>query len=410
MRFLITTNHFYPESFRVNDIAFDRVGRGDKVTVLTAIPDYPEGRFHKGYSLFRRRCEVVNGVKVVRVPIIPRGKGGKFRMMLNYGSSLFFFFFYGLYQALFHKYDAVFVHDTSPAFISSPAQLVGRMQKIPVYHWILDMWPESLTAGGINGGWIYNVVLRKMKKYYRRDKKIFITSRGFRKMLVERGVSDEKIVYLPNWCDEAVENEGVGSDEGNVVVPELPYGFVVMFAGNLGEAQNLENVLKAAKLCQEYPDIHFVFVGDGRKKQWMEEYVEAEGLSGTVHLVGRYPASAMMRFFEKASVLLVSLNDSLVFNMTLPAKVQAYMAASKPILGVLKGEGAEIIAEAECGWSVDPNDPKAIAEKILSLAKLPERELNRFGNNGYAYYKEHFTKEICMEILDREIGHNSINN
>ncbi len=395
MRLLIVTNHFHPEFFRVNDIAFDRCGRGDKVTVLTAIPDYPEGKFHKGYSLFRRRCETIDGVKVVRVPVIPRGGGGKFRMMLHYASSVFFFFFYSLYQALFHRYDAVFVHDTSPAFISSPAQRVGRYQKIPVFHWILDMWPESLTAGGIEDGWIYRVVLRKMKKYYRRDEKIFITSRGFRQMLLERGVPDEKIVYLPNWCDESVETK-----DDSFKLPPLPSGFVVMFAGNLGEAQNMENVLKAAKLCRSEKNIHFVFVGDGRKKQWMDEFVATEGLADTVHLVGRYPSSSMMNFFERASVLLVSLNDTLVFNMTLPAKVQSYMAAGKPILGVMKGEGADIVAQAECGWSVEPGNPEAIAAKIIEISRQPAELLQKLGANGYAYYKEHFTRDICMDILD----------
>ena len=413
MKLLILTNHFFPESFRVNDIAFDRLGRGDEVTVLTAIPDYPEGKFHKGYSLFRRRCERLKvspdnlicragkgeaGIKVVRVPVIPRGSGGKFRMMLHYASSVFFFFWYSLYQALFHRYDAVFVHDTSPAFISSPAQRVGRYQKIPVYHWILDMWPESLTAGGIDGGWVYNAILNIMKSYYRKDKKIFITSRGFRKMLVERGVPEEKIVYLPNWCDNAVEEK----DE-SVMLPELPSGFVIMFTGNLGEAQNMENVLQAAKICSSDKSIHFVFVGDGRKKQWMEEYVSKEELRDTVHLVGRYPSSAMMNFFEKANVLLVSLNDKLVFNMTLPAKVQSYMVARKPILGVLKGEGADIISEADCGWVVDPNNPQAIADKIIEISKLPKEELEILGSNGYSYYKSHFSKEICMKILDENL-------
>ncbi len=398
MRLLIITNHFYPESFRVNDIAFNRLERGDEVTVLTSIPDYPEGKFHKGYSLFKRRVENVAGVKVIRVPIIPRGKGGKLRMIMNYSSSVFFFFFYSLYQALFRRYDAVFVHDTSPTFICSPAQRVGRIQKIPVHHWILDMWPESLTAGGIDGGWIYNAILKKMKSYYRRDKKIFISSRGFRKILVERGVPDEKIVYLPNWCDDAVDTK----DE-SVSLPELPSGFVVMFAGNLGEAQNLENVLQAAKICSLDKTIHFVFVGDGRKKQWMEEYISYECLGDTVHLVGRYPPSSMMYFFDMASVLLVSLNDKLVFNMTLPAKVQSYMVARKPILGVLKGEGADIISEADCGWTVDPNNPQAIADKIIEISKLPKEELELLGSNGCSFYKNHFTKEICMKILDENL-------
>ena len=399
MKLLILTNHFYPESFRINDIAFNRAKLGDEVTVLTGIPDYPEGHFHKGYSLFRKRCEVMEGVRVVRVPVIPRGNAGKIRMMLHYASSVFFFFFYSLYQALFHRYDAVFVHDTSPAFISSPAQRVGRYQKIPVYHWILDMWPESLTAGGIDGGWVYNSILKKMKSYYRKDKKIFIASRGFRKMLVERGVPDEKIVYLPNWCDD----DTVETKDVSVSLPELPSSFVIMFAGNLGGAQNLENVLQAAKICSSDKNIRFVFVGDGRKKQWMEEFVSKEELGDTVQLVGRYPSSAMMNFFDRASVLLVSLNDKLVFNMTLPAKVQSYMVARKPILGVLKGEGADTISEAMCGWVVDPNSPRAIADKIIEISKLPKDELDLLGSNGYSFYKNHFTKEICMKILDENL-------
>ena len=260
------------------------------------------------------------------------------------------------------------------------------------------MWPESLTAGGINGGRIYKAVLKKMKKYYRRDKKVFITSRGFRQMLVERGVPDEKIVYLPNWCDESVE-----AKDDSIKLPHLPSGFVVMFAGNLGEAQNMENVLQAAKILRNEKDIHFVFVGDGRKKQWMDDFVAAEGLADTVFLAGRYPSSAMMSFFEKASVLLVSLSDTLVFNMTLPAKVQSYMAAGKPILGVLKGEGAEIIAEAECGWSADPANPQAIADKIVEISKMQSGLLQELGAKGYGYYKNHFTRDICMDILDKNM-------
>ena len=206
MRLIIFTNHFYPESFRVNDIAFDRMKRGDQVTVLSGIPDYPEGHFHKGYSLFKKRVEHVNGVKVVHVPLIPRGTGGRIRMVLNYVSSVFFFYFYGWYQALFHHYDAVFVHDTSPAFICIPAKTVSKVQKIPLYHWILDMWPESLTAGGINDGMFYSLVKKMMKGIYKLDTEILITSHGFKSLLLERGVQENIISYLPNWNDDAISS------------------------------------------------------------------------------------------------------------------------------------------------------------------------------------------------------------
>ena len=397
MRLLIITNHFYPESFRINDIAFDRVLRGDEVTVLTGIPDYPEGHYHKGYSLFKRRVEWVNGVKVVHVPLIPRGNGNKIRMMLNYASSVFFFFFYGWYQALAHKYDAVFVHDTSPAFISLPAITVSKVQKIPLYHWILDMWPESLTAGGIQGGKIYTYILKMMKRIYKRDTEILITSRGFKSLLMERGVPEEKITYLPNWNDDAIS----AVDES--VLPPLPDGFIIMFAGNLGFAQNMEKLLAAANEMKNEKDIHWVFVGDGRKKPWMDEYVKENHLEETVHLLGRYPIETMGAFFKKADVMLVALNDVLVFNMTLPAKVQAYMAAGKPILASLCGEGAEIIRDANCGWSVPSNDYKALAAMASKIAKMNKKELADLGQNARSYYEQNFTRARCMGIIDEKL-------
>lgn len=394
MRLLILTNHFYPESFRVNDIAFDRVQRGDEVTLLTGIPDYPEGHFHKGYSLFKKRVEYVNGVKVVHVPLIPRGDGGKFRMALNYASSVFFFFFYGWYQALFHRYDAVFVHDTSPAFISLPAKTVSKVQKIPLYHWILDMWPESLTAGGINGGKFYTLINGMMKGIYKRDTEILITSHGFKRLLLEREVPEEKITYLPNWNDDAISSV----DES--VLPPLPDGFIIMFAGNLGFAQNMENLMAAANELKEEKDIHWVFVGDGRKKPWMDEYVKGHQLEDTVHLLGRYPIETMGAFFKRADVMLVALNDVIVFNLTLPAKVQAYMAAGKPILANLCGEGADIVKNANCGWSVSSNDYKELAATASRIAKMDKQELAALGKNARRYYETNFSREKCMNILD----------
>ena len=401
MKLLIITNHFYPESFRVNDIAFDRAQRGDEVTVLTGIPDYPEGHFHKGYSLTKKRVERVNGVKVVHVPLIPRGNGNKIRMVLNYASSVFFFFFYGWYQALFHKYDAVFVHDTSPAFISLPAITVSKLQKIPLYHWILDMWPESLTAGGIQGGKIYTYILKMMKRIYKRDAEILITSHGFKSLLMERGVSEEKITYLPNWNDDAISD--VENLELKIDKFEWPTGFIVMFAGNLGFAQNMENLLAAANELKDQKDIHWVFVGDGRKKPWMDDYVKEHQLEDTVHLLGRYPIETMGAFFKKADVMLVALNDVLVFNLTLPAKVQAYMAAGKPILASLCGEGADIIKDANCGWSVPSNNYKALADLVSKIAKMDKDELATLGQNARTYYEQNFTRERCMGIIDESL-------
>ena len=393
-RCLLITNHFYPETFRCNDIAFELVKRGYEVKVLTAIPDYPEGKYHKGYSLFKKRVENIDGVKVVRVPHIPRGNGKAMRMIVHYASSMFFFFFYALYQAIFHKYDCIFIHNTSPAFICLPAVLIKKIRRTPIDHWILDMWPESLAAGGINNKKAYNIIEKMMGMIYRNSDIIHISSMGFKRLLIEKGVPEEKIEYLPNFCEDTSGNTELKS------IPELPNGFVVMFAGNIGEAQNMENVMKSALLLKEEKDIHFVLVGDGRKKQWIEGFVKDNGLEETVHLMGRWPIDTMSSFFAKADVMLVSLADEVAFNLVLPAKVQAYMVNKKPILGMLNGEGQEVIKTAKCGWSVNSDDVEGMARTLKELSIMTQDELKAIGENGYRFYAENFELNLCMDKVD----------
>jgi len=397
-RCLIFTNHFYPETFRCNDVAFELVKRGYEVKVLTGIPDYPQGKFHKGYSLLRRRCETINGVKVVRVPRIPRGSGSAIRMVLNYASGIFFFFFYGLYQALFYKYDCIFVHNTSPAFICLPAVLVKKIQRIPLDHWILDMWPESLAAGGIHNKTIYNMVEEMMGMIYHNCDILHISSMGFKRLLLEKGVPDYKIEYFPNFCEDTSSNTGFRS------IPELPEGFKVMFAGNLGEAQNLENVLQSALRLRDEKDIHWVFVGDGRKKPWMDAFITEHHLEDTVHMMGRHPIDTMSAFFAQADVMLVSLADEVAFRLVLPAKVQAYMVNAKPILAMLNGEGQEVIQAAECGWSVNANDVDGMVDMVKHISKYSREDLRSIGNKGYTYYRENFELNMCMERLDKTLN------
>ena len=396
-RCLLITNHFHPETFRCNDIAFELAKRGYEVKVLTAIPDYPEGKYHKGYSLFKRRVEKIDGVTVVRVPHIPRGNGKTMRMIIHYASAMFFFFFYALYQAIFHKYDCIFIHNTSPAFICLPAVLIKKLRGTPIDHWILDLWPESLAAGGINNKKIYNIIEKMMKRVYRNSDIIHISSMGFKQLLIEKGVPEEKIEYLPNFCEDTLGNTTLKT------IPELPNGFIVMFAGNIGEAQNMENVMKSALLLKEEKEIHFVLVGDGRKKAWIENFVKENSLESTVHLMGRWPIDTMSTFFAKADVMLVSLADEVAFNLVLPAKVQAYMVNKKPILGMLNGEGQEVIRTANCGWSVNSDDVESMVKTIKKLSQMTPEQLKAIGENGYKFYAQNFELNLCIDKVDNSL-------
>lgn len=397
MRILIVTNHFKPESFRVNDVAFELSRRGHCVTVLTAIPDYPKGHFFAGYGYFKRRVETIDGVRVVRAAVIPRGKGRSLRMAINYLSVAVSFTLHGLYLAFAKRFDYVFVHDTSPAFIIGAACIVKRVQHTPLDVWILDMWPESLVAGGVKSRLVYRLIHRMMDHFYHCADLLHISSHGFGVMLQKRGVDGAKVRYLPNWADSSMSAPPAWR------LPALPEGFIIMFAGNLGEAQDMEHVLQAAALTRHDADLHWVFVGDGRKRPWMEQFVEQHHLGATVHLMGRYPIETMPLFFARAHVMLVSLADKETLNMTLPAKVQAYMSNAKPLLAMMNGEGHDIVEAARCGSVVGAGQAEQLAAKATEMKQMKPEELQQLGQNGLQYYNRHFSYEVCMNEILRSI-------
>lgn len=395
MKYLFLTNYFYPEFFRGNDIAFDLASKGHDVTVITNIPNYPRGKYFDGYGLFKRRREVVNGVKVIRVPVIPRGQGRHYEMVLNYVSGTFFVSLYTLFYALFNRFDAIIVQELSPVFIGIPAVIAKWIRRKPIVFWILDIWPESLAAGGIKNKQVISFVNGIVKWIYRHCDKLLISSLGFRRKLHAQGVPDEKIIYFPNWCEDDIFNKNE-----EYKVPNIPDGFKIMFAGNIGAAQNFENILKVAKRLSHINDLKWIIVGDGRYRHKIEEFIEKNNMQDKICLVGRHPIDAMPLFFEKADVMLVSLCDNPAFNLTLPAKVQAYMACKKPIIGMLNGEGKETIEYIKCGYAADANDVERMCELIVKLKETPQEVLEEMGNRGYQYYLDNFQKKLCMSNLE----------
>lgn len=395
MKICIFTNHFYPEDFKVNDIAFELGKLGHDVTVLTAIPDYPKGKFYDGYSLFKRRREYVNGVNVIRLPIIPRGKGGAIRLVLNYLSYFISLSIFTFFHSFKHKYDRIFVHLTSPFFIGVCARKMSKRQKIPLLFWVLDLWPESLiSAGGISNPLIIKPQIRMVQKVYDQCSKILISSKGFEKSICEKGNYKDKLVYFPNWA-ENVKGECPADFDINKIEPfasKKDDDFILLFAGNIGEAQNLDAVLNAANLLKDEKRIKFVFVGDGRRKETLEQFARENKLCDTVFFLGRYPITTMPVFMNAADVLMFSLKDELCFNLTVPAKVQFYMSQGKPVLAMINGDGAELVEESKCGFSANAGNSEDFAKKVILLSNMPKGELQALGENGRNYYQEKFTK------------------
>ena len=396
MKILLVTQYFYPENFKSNDIALELTKRGHEVTVLTGLPNYPQGEIYDSYGFFKKTNEIHLGVKVVRAWLIPRGKGSGIRLFLNYFSWAFFASIKAFFLALNAKYDAVIVHEPSPITQGFPAIVVKKMQKIPLYFWVLDLWPESLSsAGGINNKQVLGVFTKMVQFIYTNSDKLLISSRGFKKSILEKGNYESKLVYFPNWAEDTITN-GVSDCE----IPVLPNGFKVVFAGNIGMAQDLESVMNTALLLKNNSEIQFIIIGDGRNKGMVEEFVKLHNLIKTVHLLGRFPIESMKSFFDQSDALLVTLKDELIFNLTVPAKLQAYMSARKPIIGMLNGEGAQIINDANCGYAVNAGDFENLAKKISDLYNLTYNQRELMSNSGYNYYQENFTLNKCMDNLE----------
>lgn len=396
MKILIVSQYFYPEDFKVNDIAFDFVKKGHEVTVFTAKPNYPQGKFYEGYSFFGKSFEVINGAKIIRIPIFPRLNGsGKF-LILNYISFIFFAFIYK--YRVKGNFDIVFSHLPSPLIAALPAIWFKNKCHAKLYLWVLDLWPESVQANSkIKNGFLMRKLNTLIKYIYNKSDVILISSNFFRNSIVEKGINQNKIIkYFPNWAEDIFINDV----ETVSNTPNLPAGFNVMFAGNIGDSQDFESILEAAKLTKT-ENINWILVGDGRKVSWIKSEIEKHNLTH-VYLLGRHPINSMPSFFKKADAMLVSLKDSPTFSLTVPAKVQAYMASSKIILGMFNGEGQQIINQSGCGYAVNAGDYRALVEAIKKTKGLSNSEKATMEKKSKDYYLDNFSKNELFNQLEKD--------
>ena len=278
MKILLVTQYFYPENFKSNDIAIELTKRGHEVTVLTGLPNYPEGKIYKSYGFFKRTKEYYQGVNVIRTWLVPRDKGGGIRLFLNYFSWAFFASFRAFSLSFQKKFDVVIVHETSPITQGFPAIVVKKIQKIPLHFWVLDLWPESLTsAGGITNKYVLSFFTTMVKYIYNNSDKILISSKGFKESINSKGNYSDRLVYFPNWAEDSILTGNI-----DYSIPNLPQGFKIIFAGNIGAAQDVDSIIKSALLLKEKIDIHFIFLGDGRNKEQLEDFVLKNDLNNTV--------------------------------------------------------------------------------------------------------------------------------
>lgn len=402
MRILVVSHYFYPEEFKINDLVRDFVKRGHHVTVITGKPNYPKGQYFKGYKFWGVQKEKYEGADVIHVPMIRRGKKSLVGLFFNYIS----FAFFGSWYVLFHKmdYDHIFCWENSPIFQCYPGIILKWKKKIPMSIWVQDLWPESfLPAVSVKGDGIAMKLLDKIvKNVYKNSDIIFISSPRFIESVAKREPDTSKVIYAPNWAENLFFSpEFINKEKYEDLFPK---GFIVMFAGNLGMLQAPEFILQAAGQTKDYDEIKFVFLGDGSRRQMMEEKAkEMELLDKKVFFFGRYPVTEMPSFFCHADVMLVTLWDYYHLALTLPSRTQSYMASHKPIATMINGTGNDVVKEANCGLTASAEDYKTLADNIVKLYQMPRTKLAELGNNGYRYYLEHFKEEHVVNTIEKAI-------
>lgn len=398
MRVLVLSQHYWPESFRINDVVAALRRAGCEVEVLTGQPNYPDGKVFAGHRAHGLGVDTgPAGERIHRVPLVPRGRGGALRLVGNYLSFLASASVLGPWLLRGRGYDVVFVYGTSPILQAIAGVVLARIKRAALVTWVQDLWPQSLEVTGyVRNPRALAAVAAVVRWIYRRNDLLLAQSRAF-VSAVRPMAGSTPVAYLPNPGEA-----GAPTQVANHAAPQLPPGFNIVFAGNLGTVQSLETVLDAAERLRAEPDIRFTLVGSGSRSAWLAEQVARRDLRN-VALPGRFAPQAMPALFAQASALLVTLNRSEVLGQTVPSKVQSYLAAGRPVLAALDGEGAQVVRDAGAGIASPAEDAPALAAAVLSLGAASPQELERMGQSARRYYEAHFEPDRVALALQEQL-------
>jgi len=401
VKLLVLSQHYWPESFRINEVVESLQSAGCVVTVLTGQPNYPDGRLFDGFRAWRCGTEQhPSGYTVSRVPLIPRGRSTALRLIANYLSFLASACSFGPWLLRGKRFDVVFVYGTSPILQVIAGVLLKRIKGAVLVTWVQDLWPQSLEVTGfVKNKYLLAIVSAVVRWIYRHSDLVLVQSPALVEEVAPMA-GGRPVEYHPNPGEAAF---GHGAELGRVSLV-LDSGFNVVFAGNLGTVQALDTILEAAHLLRGHSDIRFVLVGSGSRLEWLREQVSLRGLFN-VSLPGRFDAECMPAILAQASALLVSLVQGPAMAQTVPSKIQAYLAAGRPIIAALEGEGARVVTEASAGISCAGEDAAALAQAVRELFSASAEDLRRMGEAGRRYYEQHFEPTALAERLVKRLAH-----
>jgi glycosyltransferase involved in cell wall biosynthesis len=401
VRLLVVTQYFWPEDFRINELVAELVARGHAITVLTGVPNYPSGQVFPAYRSNPDAFSLYRDARVIRVPMATRGQG-RARLLLNYVSFAASATIAGMLRLRDERFDAIFVFEPSPVTVGLPAITFRTFRKWPVAFWVLDQWPETLSAVGVlRSKLLIRLIGRLVSFIYDRCDLVLGQSKALTELIAQYCHDPARIRYFPNWVEGGY---GPAAMDPADEIPRLSGVFNVMFAGNIGESQDFPAILDAAERLKSRGDIRWLIVGDGRMAAWLKDEVKRRGLNEHFCLLGRYPIERMPSFFAHAHALLVSLKRDPVFSLTIPGKLQSYLASGIPVLGMLDGEGARTIVEARAGLAAPAGDGSRLAENVSRMMMMTPGERRTMGENGRAYAKREFDRETLITNLEEMLS------
>jgi colanic acid biosynthesis glycosyl transferase WcaI len=401
LKILIVTQYFWPEQFRINEIAKDFQKRGYSVDVITGEPNYPDGKIYNEYIKNKKKFRKFFKVNIFRVPIMTRGDASPTRLFLNYLSFVFSAIFIGTYKLRNRNYDIIFTFATSPITSALPSIFFSFIKNAKHVIWILDIWPYILKELNIIRNKYLFFIIEKIVDYiYNKSDLILAQSKSFKEIILTRVKNKEKVLYFPSWSEDLQKISKFNVDN-NVTLNKNKFNIV--FTGNVGEAQNFDNIIKAADILKDHDNIQWLIVGTGRKLDEINKLIKKKKINN-FYILGHKPISDILFYHQIASILLISLSPGKYLSSTIPGKFQTYLRSNKFILGFISGETAKLIEETNSGVHVDPSDPKLLAKTIINLSQNPKKINNiLFKNIGTKYIKKYFNKEVLLKKLSFDL-------
>lgn len=399
-RLLVISQYFYPEQFRINDLCKEWVKRGYDVTVVTGIPNYPTGKFFKGYSWLKKRKEEYEGIHIIRLPLIPRGHSS-LMLALNYVSFVISGWFWSHFTRV--KADKVFIFEVSPMTQALLGVWYKRRKKVPCFIYVQDLWPENVEiVTGIHNKRIIHAIDKMVDYIYRNCELILATSPSFVKRIEERKSAwknkKSKVKYWPQYAEEFYKPVARKS------LSDMPQddSFKIVFTGNIGYAQGLDILPKTAVILKEKGiDCSFIIIGDGRYRETLEKEIHAAGVQDMFYMLGRKKPEEIPDYLAWCDVAFISFADNPLFEMTIPAKLQSYMACGMPILASASGETERIIREADCGVVCRIGDAGALADRIFAMSKMDDEKLEEMRQKSFGYYCREFNRANLLDKIGK---------